>query len=101
MHLENKEKGQRIQPQSDQALPAAYRTLSSEQLELLKKADEIYSRTGVNAKGFEYFNTGDALIAFSNFPNLQALDALAEAIMTAPPFVQTWHVTLLVFGIRN
>jgi hypothetical protein len=93
VHLENKGKKEvkkygHYLIESYEALPDAYRTLSSEQLELLKKADEIYSRTGVNAKGFEYFNKGDALIAFSNFPNLQALDALAEAIMTAPPFVR-------------
>jgi hypothetical protein len=93
VHLENKGKNEVKEYghnliKSYEALLAAYRTLSIEQLELLKKADEIYSRKGVNAKGFEYPNTGDALIAFSNFPNLQALDALAEAIMTAPPFVQ-------------
>jgi hypothetical protein len=70
-------------------LPAVYRTLSHEQLELLKKADDIYSRTGVNGKGFEYFNLEhmDHLMMDSNFPDLQALDALAEAIMTGPPFV--------------
>ncbi|MBC7945588.1 MAG: hypothetical protein H7X91_10090 [Burkholderiales bacterium] len=58
------------------ALPAAYQTLSPEQFSLLDRANKIYS-----SKGFEYMNVGDALRGFSNFPDLQALDALTEALL--------------------
>lgn len=68
---------------SYEALPAAHRTLSREQLKLLKKADEIYK-----GKGFEYVNVDHAGLGFSNFPDLSDLDELAKAIMTAPHFVQ-------------
>ena len=63
-------------------LPAAYRTLSPNQYDVLKKANEVYSK-----KGFEYVNVHDAVRAFSDFPKLEDLDELATAIMTAPPFV--------------
>jgi hypothetical protein len=50
---------------SYEALPAADRTLSRDQLKLLKKADDIYK-----GKGFEYVNVGHAGLGFSNFPDL-------------------------------
>jgi hypothetical protein len=63
---------------SYKALPDAHRVLSPEQLSLLDQANEIYK---TERKGFEYINVGDALRGFSNFPDLQALDALAKAIV--------------------
>jgi hypothetical protein len=65
---------------SYEALPAADRTLSREQLKLLKKADV--------AKGSSMSTLINAGLGFSNFPDLKDLDELAKAIMTAPHFVQ-------------
>jgi hypothetical protein len=57
-------------------LPTVDRVLSREQLSLLEKANKIYK-----TKGFEYFNVGDAVRGFSDFPDLKALDALAAKIV--------------------
>jgi hypothetical protein len=71
------------------ALPATYKKLSPEQLSLLEQANKIYSGgEGFDGKGFEYFDIRVAAAGFFKIPNLQALDELAKAVMTAPPFVQ-------------
>ena len=57
-------------------LPAAERMLSPEQYSLLEKANKIYV-----GKGFEYIDVGHAMRGFSDFPDLNALDALAKAII--------------------
>jgi hypothetical protein len=61
---------------SYRALPADLQTLSPEQVDLLDKANKIYSK-----KGFEYINVGDAMQGFSTFPDLSALDTLAAQLI--------------------
>jgi hypothetical protein len=60
-------------------LPATRQTLSAEEFSLLQKASGIYK-----SKGFEYFNVGHAGRGFSNFPDLDALDATATKIIEWP-----------------
>ena len=50
-------------------------TLSHEELDLLKQANQIYSN-----KDFEYFNVYDAGMAFGRYPELDALGRLARKI---------------------
>lgn len=56
-------------------LDQAQQTLQSEELKLLGIANEIYKK-----KEFEYLNVYDAATAFSRFPNLERLDALARKV---------------------
>ena len=65
---------------SYKALPPALQILSSTELELLNKANSVYS-----TKGFEYLKVLDALKGFSTFPELAVLDALAIKLLAIPP----------------
>ena len=49
-------------------LPATRQTLSAEEFSLLQKVSGIYK-----GNGFEYFNVGHAVRAFSNFPDFRCL----------------------------
>ncbi len=57
-------------------LPATRQTLSDEEFSLIQKAGEVYK-----GKGFEYFNVSHAARGFSNFPELDVLDAIAAKII--------------------
>lgn len=57
------------------ALPACFHVLSGEEIDLLKKLDEIYLPP---KKGFEYMDPFDAATDFSNFPDLVNVAALAR-----------------------
>ena len=56
-------------------LPMDKQILSKEELELLKQANQIYSK-----KDFEYFNVVDAATGFQRYPNLDALAQLAQKL---------------------
>ena len=58
------------------AMDARGQILSQSELTVLTKADAIYSK-----KGFEYFRPSDALTGFSEFPDLQMLDAIAKKLI--------------------
>jgi hypothetical protein len=58
------------------ALDAQEQILSQSELAVLTAADEIYSE-----KGFEYFVPYDAATAFSRYPDLDQLDALAKKLI--------------------
>jgi hypothetical protein len=58
------------------ALPLPLQVLDTAELDLLKQADRIYSR-----KGFEYFNPEHALQGYSQYPNLAALDVVAQKLL--------------------
>jgi hypothetical protein len=59
-------------------MPVAHQILTPQELSLLDKANEIYK---TEIKGFEYFRVHDAVRGFSNFPNLNDLDALSKKII--------------------
>ena len=59
-------------------LPDDHKMLTNQEFELLKQANEFYK---ASVKAFEYFRVHDAVRGFSNFPSLDALDALAKAII--------------------
>lgn len=58
------------------ALPHHRQVLVATELNLLKQADSIYS-----SKGFEYFNPEHAMRGYSQYPNLAALDAVAQKLL--------------------
>jgi hypothetical protein len=58
------------------ALDDKHKALDGKELEVLKKADKIYS-----SKGFEYFDPEHALKGYSNFPNLVSLDAVTKKLI--------------------
>jgi hypothetical protein len=53
-------------------LPLPRQTLSPDEVKTLRRANNIYS-----GKGFEYFDSYEAITGFRNFPDLSKLDALA------------------------
>ncbi len=62
------------------ALPGGYKknlSLSAKQVLVLEQASDIYD---CPVKGFEYFNVGHATRGYSDFPDLDALDELANTI---------------------
>ena len=61
---------------SYEALPTPSQVLSTNEIDLLKQADEIYS-----GKGFEYFNPQHALEGYSRYPDLAALGRLARKLL--------------------
>ena len=58
------------------ALPAHRQTLTAEELDLLQRADTIYS-----SKGFEYFNPEHALRGYSQYPDLLSLNDLTRRLL--------------------
>jgi len=81
-HLQNKNR-KKVKDKFGHNLVKAYNDLDGEhkvldgkELEVLKKADKIYS-----SKGFEYFDPEHALKGYSNFPNLVSLDAVAKKLI--------------------
>ena len=58
------------------ALPAHCQNLTAGELDLLKRADGIYS-----TKGFEYFNPSHAIAGYSQYPNLGSLHGLARKLL--------------------
>jgi hypothetical protein len=62
------------------ALDAQEQILSQSELAILTEADAIYSR-----KGFEYFVPTDALTAYSRYPDLEMLDAIAKKLIDSGP----------------
>ena len=58
------------------ALDSAERTLTPSEESILRSANNIYSD-----KGFEYFDPGDALTAYSRYPDLTLLDAIARKLI--------------------
>lgn len=61
-----------------EALPELKEKLNQDESDTLKAANAIY-KDGV--KGFEYFRPEDALQGYSNFPNLDVLDAIAAKLI--------------------
>ena len=57
-------------------LDREHKILSDNELEVLKRANEIYS-----AKGFEYFMPMDALTGYSRYPDLQSLDEIVRKLI--------------------
>ncbi len=55
----------------------ADKILSENELDVLKRANEIYS-----SKGFEYFMPIDALTGYSRYPDLHALDAITFKLIS-------------------
>jgi hypothetical protein len=74
-------------------LLATERMLTPEQFSLLEKANKIYVD-----KGFEYINVGHAARGFSDFPDLNALDALAAEILKFDKRSKIWRTFRLVSG---
>lgn len=58
------------------ALTSRDRILEADEEWLLERASTIYA-----GKGFEYFNSEDALTAFKRYPPLQDLDAVARKLL--------------------
>jgi hypothetical protein len=58
------------------ALPKRQQVLNAEDLAVLKQANAIYA-----TKGFEYVQPLDAATAFKRFPNLGALDRVAQKLL--------------------
>jgi hypothetical protein len=58
------------------ALPSPQKKLDSGDLLLLRQASEIYS-----GKDFEYFDAENALTAYKRYPDLGALDLLAQRLL--------------------
>lgn len=58
------------------ALPMNCQTLTASELELLSRADGIYS-----SKGFEYFNPEHALGGYSQYPDLDSLNRVARKLL--------------------
>lgn len=58
------------------ALPAAKQTLARAEQDVLQKASTIYK-----GKGFEYFNLTHARNGYSDYPDLEALNALTVAVL--------------------
>jgi len=58
------------------ALPPAGQTLDQNEVAVLKAANKIYM-----GKGFEYFSVIDAVTAFKRFPDLAALEVIAEKLV--------------------
>src|SRR5262249_32909857 len=59
------------------ALEQAQKILSADEVDVLRKASSIN-----NDKGFEYFNPEHALKGYSNFPDLEALDAISRKLVS-------------------
>ena len=59
-----------------EALGEEYKILDDNEVKVLKDANEIYC-----SKGFEYFKPADAIIAYSKFPDLDTLDAIAKKLI--------------------
>lgn len=59
-----------------EALSEEYKILKDNEIKVLKVANEIYC-----SKGFEYFKPADAIIAYSKFPDLDTLDAIAKKLI--------------------
>lgn len=81
IHLETKKQAE-IKLKYSHNLLAAYsdlpkdkQILSQEEVELLKQANQIYSK-----KDFEYFNVVDAATGFERYPDLGALAHLAQKL---------------------
>jgi len=61
---------------SYQALPSEKQSLSSEEFQLLQKANEIY-----NKKEFEYFSVLDAATGFTRYPDLNKLADITRKLI--------------------
>jgi hypothetical protein len=59
-----------------ECLSEADKVLTSDELSVLRCANEIYM-----SKGFEYFKPGDALSGYSACPDLDELDAIASKLI--------------------
>lgn len=59
-------------------LPADQKTLTPDELTVLQAANTVYK-----GKGFEYFGLEDVLTGYKRFPDLGALDALAQKLVRA------------------
>jgi hypothetical protein len=59
-----------------EGLPASQKQLDAADTLVLKQASDIYS-----GKDFEYFDPEDALTAFKRYPDLAALDRIAQSFL--------------------
>ena len=59
-------------------LPSALKCLNADQEKLLDAASDKYD---IPNKGFEYVSTEDVLTGHASFPNLEALEALANRLV--------------------
>jgi len=59
-----------------EALDEEQKALNGDELKILNAANEIY-----RGKGFEYFDPEHALRGYSNFPDLDSLDAVAKKLI--------------------
>jgi len=57
-------------------LPQGQQTLTSDELDVLKTASAVYK-----GKGFEYFGLDDVMTGYQRFPDLAALDAIAQKLV--------------------
>ena len=57
-------------------LPSTQQQLDSAEVLLLRQASEIYA-----GKGFEYFDAENALTAYKSYPDLAALDRVAQRLL--------------------
>jgi hypothetical protein len=60
-----------------EALPAAQKILTTDEREVLRMTSEVYT----DEKGFDYIKVSDAVTAYSRFPDLATLDALARRLL--------------------
>ena len=60
-----------------EALAPQDKILNAKELKILRRTSNIYA-----TKGFEYFEPGDALAAFSRYPDLTDLRAIAAKLCT-------------------
>jgi hypothetical protein len=61
------------------ALDPSEKILDSNGTQVLKAATDIYKR-----KRFEYFDPEDALLGYSRYPDLNALDSVAQKLIGGP-----------------
>ena len=59
------------------ALPANQKVLTVIERGLLRKTNDVY----IDDKGFDYVQVGDIATAYSRFPDLASLDALAKKLL--------------------
>lgn len=58
------------------ALPAHRQTLDGGELDVLKRANDVYS-----SKGFEYFNPEHAVRGYSQYPDLESLNNITRKLL--------------------
>lgn len=59
------------------ALGSSERILDSQETQILRDANNVYKQ-----KHFEYFDPEDALLGYSRYPDLDALDSVAQKLIS-------------------